>query len=79
MRILFDTNVILDIALRRTPHYSASADSFLKIDNKSLFGFVSANTITDIYYIAKKEKGHNEAVKFIVNLIQIVDIIGIDK
>jgi predicted nucleic acid-binding protein len=79
MRLLFDTNIILDIALNRVPHYKDSANSFKKIDNKSIFGFITATTITDIYYIAKKESGHIEAIDFITNLIQIVDVVGIDR
>ena len=79
MQLLIDTNIILDIALKREPFYKDSATIFKKIDNKSVFGFVTATTITDIYYIAKKDKGHSIAIDFISNLIQIVDLIGIDK
>ena len=79
MRLLLDTNIILDIGLKREPFYKDSADVFTKIDNKTTFGFVTATTITDIYYIAKKDKGHSLAIEFIGNLIQFVDLIGIDK
>lgn len=79
MRLLFDTNIILDIALKRDPFYLDSANAFKKIDNKTTFGFVTATTITDIYYIAKKDIGHSIAIEFISNLIQFVDLIGIDK
>ena len=79
MRILLDTNIILDIALGRVPHLADSADVFRKIDNESIYGFVTATTITDIYYVAKREKGHQTTIDFISNLIEIVDIIGIDK
>lgn len=58
MRLLFDTNIILNIALMRSPHYNDSASIIKKVDNKLVLGFVTATTITDIYYIAKKEKGH---------------------
>ena len=79
MRILLDTNIILDIALRREPHFTFSVQAFKAIDNKIVFGFVTATTITDIYYIAKREKGHQIALDFISNLIEIIDIIGIDR
>jgi predicted nucleic acid-binding protein len=79
MRLLFDTNIILDIALKREPFYKNSAVVFKSIDNKTDFGFITATTVTDIYYIAKKEKGPSVAIDFISNLIQLVDIIGIDK
>ncbi|HEY5536022.1 MAG TPA: PIN domain-containing protein [Ignavibacteria bacterium] len=51
MRVLLDTNIILDIALGREPHFADSAAVFKNIDNKSIYGFITATTITDIYYI----------------------------
>ena len=44
---------------------------------KLILKFVTATTITDMYYIAKKDKGHSLAIEFISNLIQFVDLIGI--
>lgn len=79
MRILIDTNIILDIALKREPFYSDSSEILKKIDNEGLTGFITATTITDIYYIAKKEKGHSIAIEFIGNLMDFIDVIGIDK
>ncbi len=79
MRLLLDTNIILDIALKREKFYDDSAFVFQKIDNQNNYGFITATTVTDIYYIAKKDKGHQEAINFINDLIQIVDILGIDK
>jgi predicted nucleic acid-binding protein len=79
MRILLDTNIILDIALGRLPHLADSGDVFRKIDNEFIYGFVTATTITDIYYVAKREKGHQITIDFISNLIEIVDVIGIDR
>ena len=79
MRLLFDTNIILDIVLKREPHYVDSLNVFKIVDNKTFFGFITATTVTDIYYISKKEKGHLIAIEFISNLIQLIDVIGIDK
>lgn len=79
MRILLDTNIILDIALGREPHFTDSANVFKSINNKVVYGFITATTITDIYYIAKREKSHQITIDFISNLIEIVDVIGIDR
>lgn len=79
MRILFDTNIILDIALNRNPYFIESSQAFRSIDRKNVQGYSSANTITDIYYIAKRQVGHDTAISFIIELISIVDIVGIDK
>lgn len=79
MRILLDTNIILDIALGREPYFTDSANVFKNIDNISLYGFVTATTITDIYYIARREKGHQITIDFISNLIDVIDVIGVDR
>jgi len=79
MRVVLDTNIILDIALRREPHFLDSSGVFMKIDSSVVYGFVTATTITDIYYISKKEKGHQVSIDFITNLIEIIDVIGIDR
>lgn len=79
MRVLLDTNIILDIALKRETHFLDSSAVFKKIDGRLVSGFITATTITDIYYIAKKEKGHQITIDFISNLIEIIDVIGIDR
>ncbi len=64
---------------RESTAFSDSANVFKKINNKTIFGFVTATAITDIYYIAKREKGHSITIDFISNLIEIINIIGIDR
>lgn len=78
-RVLLDTNIILDIALKREPHFEFSAKIFELIDNKAIIGHITATTVTDIYYISRKEKGNEIAIEFISGLISIVDVIGVDK
>jgi predicted nucleic acid-binding protein len=77
--VLIDTNIILDIALKREPHFEKSAEVFRYIEKKRIKSYVIATSINDIYYIAHKERGHLMAIEFILNLIEFVDIIGIDK
>lgn len=78
-KVLFDTNIILDIALKREPFFENSSQLFNLIDQNIISGNITASTITDIYYIAKKEIGHNIAIQFIEHILKIVDVVGIDK
>ena len=41
--------------------------------------FLSASTVTDIYYILHKSKGHQETIDFLKNLFDFVEIAGVDK
>lgn len=79
IRALIDTNVILDIALNREPFFEYSSKIFDKIDDQILEGFITASSITDIYYIASKQKDKFQARDFLIGLIQILEVIGIDK
>lgn len=78
-KVLFDTNIILDIALKRESFFEDAFKLFSLIDQKKIIGNITASTITDIYYISKKEKGHTESINFIKGLIEVVEVIGIDK
>lgn len=78
-KVLFDTNILLDIALNRKPFFDLSAKLFGLIDKKKIVAHVTASTITDIFYIAKKDKGNEIAVQFIRNLLEIVEVLGVDK
>ena len=75
MRILVDTNVILDVLLRREPFYSNGAKvlNLSKKDGVELY--ISASAITDIYYIANQALKNKEDVKnLLMNLVKIVSI-----
>ena len=77
--VLFDTNIILDIALKREPHVDHATRLLSLIDRKEIIGYVTATTITDIYYIAKKERGHESTLAFISDLIEVVSVVGVDR
>jgi len=77
--ILLDTNVILDIALKRELHFAKSAEVLRAIEKYQIKSFVSATSINDIYYIARKDNGHTKTIEFIENLMDLVDIAGVDK
>ena len=55
MRVLFDTNVLLDAILEREPFVSDAAFLLEIVDAGKLEGFVSATTVTDIYYLVRKQ------------------------
>jgi len=78
-KILVDTNVILDIALNRKPFYKEASELIILFEKHQITPYISATTITDIYYIAKRQKGHEIAINFISNLLEIFDIAEVDK
>lgn len=79
MKILLDTNVILDIALQREPFVAHAIDVLRIAQHRRFALFVTATTITDLYYIARKAKGRENALGFLRELLQFVEVAGVDR
>lgn len=80
MRILIDTNIILDVLLRREPFYRDGAKvlNLSKRDDINLF--VSASAITDIYYIANQTLRNRMKIKDLLSkLLKIVSIASVSE
>ena len=78
-KILLDTNIILDIALERREFFEKSKELMLTINKLGIPSYVTATTVTDIYYILKKSKGHQLTISFLKNLFDFIDISGVSK
>jgi predicted nucleic acid-binding protein len=54
MRILFDTNVLLDVLLKRDPWVEQSSSAWQANDEGQIVGYITACAIADVYYIARR-------------------------
>ena len=55
MKVLLDTNVILDVLLHREPFYEDSRAVYGLVEQRWITGCVSSSAMTDIFYIAHRE------------------------
>ena len=78
-QVLIDTNIILDIALQQEPFFYAAEQIFDKIEEGTIKGFVTASSITDIYYISKKSSGREKTLAFIRDMIDILEVLSVTK
>lgn len=74
MRILFDTNVILDVLLDREPFSSTAARLFSKVETGEITGYVCATTITTLHYISSKVIGADSAIEEINKLLMLFEV-----
>ncbi len=79
MKILLDTNVVLDVLLERQPYYFASSEIFILSSKNNIQLFITSTIVTDIYYILSKVLSKKKAKDFLTNLLDIVDICGVEK
>lgn len=74
MKILVDTNVILDVLLKREPHIKAAQIIMTKCADREITGYLAAHSIPNIFYVLRKEYSQEERRKFIRNLCEIFRI-----
>ena len=77
MRVLVDTNVIIDFVLNRAPFADEATILFQHIEQQTFSAVVSASAVTDIFYLLKKEKV--DAIAFLKDFLSVVDVLGVDK
>ena len=54
MKILFDTNVVLDVLLNRAPYSEVAVELFAAVEKRKIQGYLCAATITTVDYLATK-------------------------
>jgi len=54
VRVLIDTNIVLDFLLQREPFFQDAEILFQTIDAGQVTGYITATTLTDIFYISRK-------------------------
>lgn len=79
MKILIDTNIIVDVALERHPFYSESTQVLSFVYQKRVEGFISASTVSDLYYIIRKPKGRDQTLDFIRRTLTFCQVATVDQ
>ena len=80
MKLLIDTNVVLDVLLKREPFFHAAADVLNLTQREDVREYVSASAITDIYYIAKRQMKDHAAVKDLLKrLLMVVSVAAVSE
>ena len=77
MKILFDTNVILDVLLNRAPFVEMSANLVSSVENNIIEGYLCATTITTLDYLISKSRNREIAkieIQKILTLFQIAEV-----
>lgn len=79
MKVLFDTNVVLDLLLEREPFVTQSALLFAEVEKGEMIGYLSATTITTIFYLATKAVNVKKAHQEVSNLLELFDVAAVNR
>jgi predicted nucleic acid-binding protein len=79
VKILFDTNVVLDLLLERQP-FVMDADALIaKVERGEITGYLSATTVTTIYYIIAKSLGNDATRNHMSRLLSLFEVASVSR
>ena len=76
MKIFLDTNVLLDIFMRREPYYDASAHVVYACERGQFTGGFTTLSACNIVYALRKQLGSAQTIEAIRRLVGIIEPIG---
>lgn len=78
MKIIIDNNVILDVFQKRKPFVEFSSKVLRLVEANQVKGYITSNSITDIYYILNRSISDKEQVyNYMTTLLELIEIIDV--
>lgn len=79
MKILLDTNVVLDLLMDRMPFADAAVAIFSKVEDGTIIGYLCGTTITTVHYLAAKAVGAPRAQEEIKKLLSLFEVAPVNR
>ncbi|OGO27110.1 MAG: hypothetical protein A2W33_07005, partial [Chloroflexi bacterium RBG_16_52_11] len=78
-KVLIDTNIILDALQKRQPHYELSARVLANAENHTIEGFISAHSVTTLFYLITKDSSADLARGVLMQLLSFLQIASVSQ
>ena len=79
MKILLDTNIVLDVLMDCLPHSEAATELFSRVEDGTVIGYLCGTTITTVFYLAAKTVGTPRAQEEIRKLLQLFEVAPVNR
>ena len=79
MRVLFDTNIVLDVILKRDPWLVEARALWQANDDGRIVGYISASAITDVFYVARRLVGREIAREAVRTCLEAFEVCVVDR
>ncbi|ARA92858.1 twitching motility protein PilT [Rhodothermaceae bacterium RA] len=79
MRILFDTNVVLDVLLERNPFVRPASLLFEAVERRKITGLLCATTLTTIDYLVARARDRDTARQGVAWLMQGFEVAPVNR
>jgi predicted nucleic acid-binding protein len=72
--VLVDTNVLIDLALDRTPYAEAAARLLDALEKQPGTAFVAWHSLSNFYYLVAPSRGKHQTKDFLLDLARFVQV-----
>lgn len=79
MRVLLDTNIVLDVLLRREPWLDEASALWKANDEGRLAAYMMASALTDVFYIARRLVGLEKAHQAVQTCLEAFEFCPVDR
>ncbi|MGA7732425.1 MAG: PIN domain-containing protein [Chloroflexia bacterium] len=79
MRVLLDTNVLLDVLLERPPFNSEAGVIWQLTTEARITAYVTSTTLTDIFYLGRKQLNRERAWEAVHLCLEAFELLPVDQ
>jgi predicted nucleic acid-binding protein len=79
MKILIDTNIVLDVLLDRQPFVDEGIALFEMVEQQQIQGYIAATTVTNIFYIVRKAHNRTVALDAVRRVLMALELCQVDR
>jgi len=78
-RLFIDSDIVLDVLAKREPYYSDSAMILSLAENKNVHAFTSPLVFANVFYILRKLRSKDYALRSLRKLRILLDVLPIER
>lgn len=78
MRVLIDSNILLDVISKREPFLKYSETIIAACQQEMIIGAITTQTVADVFYILRKEYSYDERCRILLRFCDILHVSSID-
>jgi len=79
LKILLDTNTVLDVLMDRMPFSDSAVELFSKVEDGTIIGYLCGTTISTVYYLASGTVGTARAREEVRKLLAIFEVASVNR
>ena len=79
MRVIIDTNVVLDVLLARDPFVTSSSKVFALVEQSEIEASLCATTVTTVHYLLTQSLPRDEGRRTLRGLLELFEIAPVNR